>query len=138
MVAKDIVRDEFDRKYASRSYNEDERSSSSRDDLVEIAEVRLLLSCHYKPELTYAHYRQNMFDNLAALAPPTQVDMRDELDRYLSTDVEWVENVVQWWLEHRGMYPRLSRMALDYLTIPGKLYLFLKEFSFLNLFSNIS
>lgn len=60
-----------------------------------------------------------MFDNLAALAPPKQTGRLDELDRYLSTDVEAVDNVIQWWIEHKAMYPRLSRMALDYLTIPG-------------------
>lgn len=72
---------------------------------------------------------QNMFDNLAALAPPTQADLRDELDRYLSTDVEAVEDVIRWWVEHRGKYPRLSRMALDYLTIPGMYHILLSQFS---------
>ncbi|GLB44048.1 hypothetical protein LshimejAT787_1502320 [Lyophyllum shimeji] len=61
----------------------------------------------------------NIFDNLDALAPPAQADLRDELDRYLSTDVEKTDDVILWWVERRAMYPRLSRMALDYLTIPA-------------------
>jgi hypothetical protein len=50
------------------------------------------------------------------------MELRDELERYLSTDPENVTNVIAWWHEHRAMYPCLSRMALDYLTIPGRCY----------------
>ena len=42
--------------------------------------------------------------------------------RYLSTDPENVKDVLIWWHERKAMYPRLSRMALDYLTIPGTLF----------------
>ena len=63
---------------------------------------------------------KNMFDNLPSLCAPTQKELHDELDRYLNTDPEMVEDVILWWDEHRGMYPCLSRMALDYLTIPGR------------------
>ena len=49
--------------------------------------------------------------------------MRDELDRYLSTDPEHVLDVLVWWYEHKGTYPRLSRMALDYLSIPGEFFI---------------
>ena len=43
-----------------------------------------------------------------------------ELERYLCTDVEHVTNPVAWWYEWHAVYPSLSRMALDYLTIPGE------------------
>jgi hypothetical protein len=46
--------------------------------------------------------------------------LQDELDRFLGLEIEEAENVIAWWHEHRAMYPQLSRMALDYLTIPGK------------------
>jgi hAT family C-terminal dimerisation region len=66
-----------------------------------------------------------MFDNLPALSALSTSELRDELDTYLSTDPEQVgsnssKEVVAWWYERRGVYPRLHRMALDYLTIPGK------------------
>ena len=48
---------------------------------------------------------------------------RDKLDRYLSTDPEHTDDVLLWWAERKHIYPCLSRMALDYLSIPGKLYL---------------
>ena len=41
---------------------------------------------------------------------------------YLSTEVENVMDVLQWWYEKCKTYPRLHRMALDYLSIPGMLF----------------
>jgi hypothetical protein len=61
-----------------------------------------------------------MFDDLPALTAPSSSELRDELDRYLSTDPEQVMDVCRWWYERRVAYPRLYRMALNYLTIPGK------------------
>jgi hypothetical protein len=60
-----------------------------------------------------------MFDSIPALAPPARAQLRSELERYLGTDAEQVDNVLQWWFDRRATFPRLSRMALDYLTIPG-------------------
>ena len=61
-----------------------------------------------------------MFDTLAALSAPKAAELRDELARYLSTDPEHTEDVLLWWTERKSTFPRLSRMALDYLSIPGK------------------
>ena len=57
---------------------------------------------------------------MAALAAPTSADLRDELDRYLSSDPEHVVDAVSWWYGRRAEYPCLSRMAMDYLIIPHK------------------
>ena len=47
-------------------------------------------------------------------------DCADELDRYLSAGcIKGVEDPLKWWYENQASYPRLSRMAKDYLTIPG-------------------
>ena len=62
---------------------------------------------------------RNVFDDLPSLRAPPRKEHRDELARYLSTDPEGVDDVLMWWKEHSVMYPRLSRMALDYLMIPG-------------------
>jgi hypothetical protein len=46
---------------------------------------------------------------------------RDELESYLATStVKNVQDALVWWHEHAHVYPRLSQMATDYLTIPGK------------------
>jgi len=59
-----------------------------------------------------------MFDALLKPSASSK-GARDEIDRYLATDTEEVDNPLLWWWEHRSMYPCLSRMALDYLSIPG-------------------
>jgi len=63
---------------------------------------------------------KNIFDNLPALAALRQSELHDKLDAFLSTNPENVIDVIKWWLEKHSTYPRLSRMALDYLTIPGE------------------
>ena len=74
---------------------------------------------------------ENIFDDLPALSAPPESDLRDELDRYLSTDPEHVTNALAWWHEKRFVYPRLHRMALDYLTIPGEFYLLFDSLIFI-------
>lgn len=70
-----------------------------------------------------------MFDDLPALSAPSSLELRDELDQYLSADPEQVGNtgkdVILWWYERQGVYPRLHRMALDYLTIPGMCFIYM-------------
>ncbi|PPQ93512.1 hypothetical protein CVT25_005213 [Psilocybe cyanescens] len=60
----------------------------------------------------------NIFDNLPDLSP-TSSELSDELDRYLASDVEGAKDMLMWWYEKLGVYPCLSRMAHDYLTIPA-------------------
>jgi hypothetical protein len=74
-----------------------------------------------------------MFDNMDALLAPKISDARGELDRYLNTDVEEVRDAVMWWAERKAMYPALWRMALDYLTTPGK-----QKYSSVRLFLTVS
>jgi hypothetical protein len=62
----------------------------------------------------------NIFDDLPALAAPKPLDLPGEIERYLSSDPEFVPDVLAWWHERRDIYPMLSRMVKDYLSIPGK------------------
>ena len=64
--------------------------------------------------------KANIFDNLPALAPPKPSDLGSELDQFLKSDVENVTDAIAWWYEKWLMFPLLSRMALDYLSIPGE------------------
>jgi hAT family C-terminal dimerisation region len=74
-----------------------------------------------------------MFDRMPELSVAKKTALDDELIRYLSNPTEKVSDARLWWIEKRAVYPRLSRMALDYLSIPGILsFLFI----FLILFSN--
>ena len=51
----------------------------------------------------------------------------DEVDRYLATDTEEVTNPLLWWWERRSMYPCLSQMALDYLSIPSMSFIYISN-----------
>lgn len=92
-------------------------------------------SSRYYLILTYIIYIQcsssstkSIFDELPALSAPPKSDLRDELDHYLNTDPEHVTDAITWWYEKCFVYPRLHRMVLDYLTIPGEL-IFINTYS---------
>jgi hypothetical protein len=46
----------------------------------------------------------------------------DELDNYLSQAVKKVRDPILWWWDHWKVFPRLSAMAFDYLSIPGRFF----------------
>ena len=46
-----------------------------------------------------------------------------ELDDYLSQPIEKVRNPITWWWDHRHIFPKLSKMAFDYLSIPGMCFI---------------
>jgi len=44
----------------------------------------------------------------------------NELDEYLSQGIEKVSDPIAWWWDHWKVYPKLSAMAFDYVSILGK------------------
>ncbi len=61
-----------------------------------------------------------MFDNLPFLNGPTSSADTDKLKHYLAADVvPGIKDPISWWQGKRTKYPCLSRMAIDYLNIPG-------------------
>lgn len=54
------------------------------------------------------------------IAPTPSNTSSDELQHYLATDIEDVKDPLMWWYEKRATFPCLSRMARDYLSIPGE------------------
>ena len=44
----------------------------------------------------------------------------DELEEYLGQAIEKIKDPNAWWWNHQKVYPQLSEMALDYLSILGK------------------
>ena len=61
----------------------------------------------------------NFFEDMESLAPPLPAAVGDELELYLRSHVEVAPDPLEWWQKRRTLYPNLSRMALDYLSIPG-------------------
>ena len=56
------------------------------------------------------------------IAPPSSMD--DELQHYLAADIEDVTDGLIWWYERHAIFPWLSCMAWNYLSIPGKFFFF--------------
>jgi hypothetical protein len=44
----------------------------------------------------------------------------NEIQEYLSHPVNNVKDPLKWWVDNKNLYPNLHRMALDYLSVPGK------------------
>ena len=63
----------------------------------------------------------NIFVDLLSCSSsaPVNEELRSELAQYLSTGPENVKDALLWWVEMHAIYPRLSRMARNYLSIPG-------------------
>jgi len=62
----------------------------------------------------------NIFDNLPMLSAPKKAELEDELTCYLTASTVATNNPLQWWVEQTSTFPCLSRMALSYLSIPGR------------------
>jgi hypothetical protein len=47
--------------------------------------------------------------------------LADEYKQYYQAPVVFVDNAIKWWLEptQQKLFPNLSKMALDFLSIPG-------------------
>jgi hypothetical protein len=54
---------------------------------------------------------------------PEAIQDADELQEYLAQPPERTRvNPLRWWWDKHQTWPNLSRMALDYLCIPGMFY----------------
>ncbi|KAJ3571478.1 hypothetical protein NP233_g3729 [Leucocoprinus birnbaumii] len=64
---------------------------------------------------------KNRFDHLAFTQKATGVstEFEDEVTRYLSVAPHPCEDPIRWWYENQHTYPKLSRMARDFLSIPA-------------------
>ena len=63
----------------------------------------------------------NMFDDLLTERP--HATLRHELKDYLSKEPDPTvrdSDVLAWWYQHQGTFPRLYHMALNYHSILGK------------------
>ena len=85
--------------------------------------VRFIYFCYITDRSQQTQNSTNIFDNLPALTPTQGKAVIDEMRLYLSTEVENVTDALQWWYEKHKTYPRLNCMVLDYLNIPGMLFL---------------
>ncbi|EJD42010.1 hATC-domain-containing protein [Auricularia subglabra TFB-10046 SS5] len=65
------------------------------------------------------HHKFGFTDFTARYAMKSRKGL-DELEEYWrQTQEPWDADPIQWWVSRRTLFPRLSRMALDILSIPG-------------------
>ena len=84
--------------------------------LLVLASKWLYIQTHVPPKST------NMFDSIMDITPAPLTS--DKLQCYLATDIEDVKDRLMWWHKRCRMFPELSCMARDYLSIPGKYLVF--------------
>lgn len=117
-TAEKLVRSEFKQSYGSRHAVDIESNEPAVADNVDevctdpFAFVLILIYLNTQDDES-----GNIFDRLPALAHVKTSG--EELENYLNADIEDIADPIAWWHGHRKTYPHLSRMALDYLTIPG-------------------
>ena len=103
--------------------------SSSRKRPVQIRAVRKVIQSCIDIEaalLTLFKLNQDipdMFDDYTNISVARTGSSRiccNKLDKYLQLPVENVKDPLKWWVNNCKVYPNLSWMALDYLSIPSR------------------
>ena len=74
----------------------------------------------------------NIFDSLSVLSALKKAVLTDELTQYLTTPTEAAPDPLLWWIEKQAVYPCLSHMTRDNLSIPGMqlIIIFIKKLTF--------
>jgi hypothetical protein len=130
-AAHDIVQDEFDRTYWLLDIEDNGTTPAhasgngpvSRNFVNFLVAPLLIPNLNDTIQVSTSSEQMNMFDNIMDITPTSSSD--DEIQCYLAADVEDVKDGLMWWHEQRAKFPRLSRMARDYLSIPGKVLIVL-------------
>ena len=85
--------------------------------------VSCLFNNHHYYVLHPCFLAQQHIQHPPCTPPPKLAHLGSELTCYLTTEVKHIADLIAWWYERHGTYFQLSRMALNYLTIPGKCFM---------------
>lgn len=116
-TAREIVLDEYKLRYNNGQTGR--TSTDTEDDSGTPGTAARHAKDKGKARATHAPEEINIFDALESFPAQEHNDMEDELVRYLNSPPEPITNALLWWHDRRKTFPNLSRMALDYLAIPG-------------------
>ncbi|THH29942.1 hypothetical protein EUX98_g4230 [Antrodiella citrinella] len=108
-TAKRITYDKFLNSYVGRAIAEEDNEDDSGDD-------------SDKPGESQRSTSKNTFSAAEMFAPLQTLAQGNELDRYLREDLVDLppgDSALKWWYDRRKVYPCLSRMARDFLSIPA-------------------
>lgn len=93
--------------------------SAHGDYLAELKEDDTVKAFSWSCTKCDANGRPQIFNAQSTSARLPQLsDAGDELERYYRLERVTVDNPIQWWVDHKGSFPQLSRLALDILAIP--------------------
>ena len=106
-MARDLVRKTYEQSYAT-DFNHQAANGKEGSDTASNASDHVSMFYHsyftvtdrFIQSLDEKHTSMNIFDNLPTLARSKKVHVHDELTAYLSTDVEAVDDALQWWYMH--------------------------------------
>ncbi|PPQ84663.1 hypothetical protein CVT26_004180 [Gymnopilus dilepis] len=116
-MSRQFVEDKLDRHYSvlvSTEWDNEEAGPGEADEM-EGSET----SKRTKSKKRYIFDETDDSDSNAS--DGSSITANEELELYLSTKPEKnVTDPIRWWKEKQRTYPRLSQMAIDYLTIPGE------------------
>lgn len=108
-AAIEFTREEFDTHYAALPVTTSNTTASNNQNTVVVNAT--------------SNTNYGNFANVSVI--PTAPIVRDEIGDYLRADLINTEDPLMWWYDNRALYPRLSRMAQDYLSIPRTYIMFL-------------
>jgi hypothetical protein len=96
-----------------------ERYYPPQDDLqVHVDERRIVPAAVTRRERQ--HYDSRAFDEWLAAESGPDGGIESELDEYLKLRPDRdIEDPIQWWVDRKKTFPRLSRLALDLLAVPA-------------------
>ena len=117
---EEIVREKFKRNYEEYVVRKPKPSQSiNRKVSIHISSILFIVSRVFQSR------NDDSGDSDSSSSSSDDEEFADELDRYLSSGrIKQVKDPIGWWHENQASYPCLSRMAMDYLTIPGRYSLF--------------
>ncbi|PIL30443.1 hypothetical protein GSI_07142 [Ganoderma sinense ZZ0214-1] len=125
-TACELLQEEYERTYANNGNGEDdEMHEQDNDDEAPARGSKAASSVSSHEDVSESDEDdfddlpddENIFDALALITRLQVSEKGDELERYLAVPVEPTEDPLLWWADCRALYPRLFRMALDYLSI---------------------
>jgi hypothetical protein len=103
-MAEEIVREEFQKHYAAYA----------------IVQKKVSPSESSKKKVDGSDESSDEDPETDAKSSSDEEELMTELDRYLKTArVKDVKEPLEWWMNNAALYPRLSRMARDFLVIPA-------------------
>jgi len=85
-------------------------------------QVKTNIFIFYSYRIQTNTFRSAMRSQMLVSASSQATGQRDKLAEWLAQPPMPTEDPLHWWLANKKLYPRLSRMAIDFHGIPGEFF----------------